>query len=298
MRDETIVTTVNPKVDETLTGGPRKRKDACLVVIYGQDLGRKYNIVGRELTIGRATTNDICLGQDAVSREHAVVIVDEHGVKIRDNESTNGTYVNDNKIGEAYLRDGDLVKVGRSIFKFLTGDNIESSYHEEIFRLSTVDGLTQVYNRRYFMETLERELSRARRYDRPLALIIFDIDHFKKCNDTYGHRAGDFVLRRIAELVNQRARKVDVVARYGGEEFAVILPEIDLRGANQFAEKIRTMIETEPFVFEGRRVPVTISVGVGELESSVANADDLIKTGDRRLYAAKAGGRNRVVFSD
>jgi diguanylate cyclase (GGDEF)-like protein len=293
VRDETIVTTVNPKVDETLPG--RKRKDACLVVIYGQDLGRKYNIVGHKLTIGRGTSNDICLSQDAVSREHAHVLVEPDAIKIRDNESTNGTYVNDNRVREAYLRDGDLVKVGRSIFKFLTGDNIESSYHEEIFRLSTVDGLTQVYNRRYFMETLERELSRARRYDRPLALLIFDIDHFKQCNDTYGHRAGDYVLRHIAEVINSRARKVDVVARYGGEEFAIILPEIDLAGADLFGEKIRKMVEAESFVFEGKKIAITVSIGVAELAAECANADDLIKTSDRRLYLAKEGGRNKVV---
>jgi diguanylate cyclase (GGDEF)-like protein len=294
MRDENQDTIVHQKIDET-QGPKAKRKDACLVVIYGQDLGRKYNLVGRDLRIGRATTNDICLGQDAVSREHAILVVDDVGVKIRDNDSTNGTYINDNKIHEAYLRDGDLVKVGRSIFKFLSGDNIESSYHEEIFRLSTVDGLTQVFNRRYFMETLERELSRARRYERPLALLIFDIDHFKLCNDTFGHRAGDFVLRRISELVTMRARKVDVVARYGGEEFAVILPEIDIVGAKLFAEKVRVLVEEENFTFEGRKIPVTISIGVADLDSLVANADDLIQTADRRLYAAKNSGRNRVV---
>ncbi len=293
VRDETIVTTVNHKVDETLPG--KKRKNACLVVIYGQDLGRKYNIAGNRLTIGRATSNDICLGQDAVSREHAHVLVEVDAIKIRDNESTNGTYVNDSRISETYLRDGDLVKVGRSIFKFLTGDNIESSYHEEIFRLSTIDGLTQVYNRRYFMETLERELSRARRYDRPLALLIFDIDFFKKCNDTYGHRAGDYVLRHIADSINSRARKVDVVARYGGEEFAIILPEIDVLGADLFAEKIRSLVEREVFSFEGKQISITLSIGVSELDPTCANADDLIKCADRRLYIAKDTGRNKVV---
>jgi diguanylate cyclase (GGDEF)-like protein len=294
MRDQTIVTVINPDKDST-TGGPRKPKDACLVVIYGQDLGRKYNITGGEITVGRATSNDICLSQDAVSRVHARLIIDEQGVRLRDNESTNGTYVNDNKIHEAYLQDGDLVKIGRSIFKFLTGENIESSYHEEIFRLSTVDGLTQVYNRRYFMETLERELSRARRYERPLGLLIFDIDHFKKTNDTFGHRAGDHVLRRVADLVTEDARKVDVVSRYGGEEFTVILPEVGLEGARLFAEKIRKLIETEDFSFEGRKIPVNISIGVAELDESIAAADDMIKTADRRLYAAKEGGRNRTV---
>jgi two-component system cell cycle response regulator len=132
------------------------------------------------MTIGRGTLNDICVSQDSVSRTHAILRATTTACGIRDNESTNGTYVNDHKVHEAYLKDGDLVKIGRSIFKFLTGDNIESLYHEEIYRLSTVDGLTQIFNKRYFLETLERELSRARRYDRPLALVMFDIDYFKR----------------------------------------------------------------------------------------------------------------------
>ena len=295
MRDETIVTVIH-KVEDT--GMQRRKKDACIVVIYGAELGRKYAIEGREMTIGRATVNDICVSQDSVSRTHATIMVDEHGVKIRDNVSTNGTYVNDHKIHEVYLKDGDLIKVGRSIFKFLTGDNIESSYHEEIYRLSTVDGLTQIFNKRYFIETLERELSRARRYDRPLALMMFDIDHFKKCNDTYGHRAGDHVLRHMADLVRQRARKVDVIARYGGEEFAVVLPEIDLAGAAQFGESLRKMVEDEEFVFEGRRIPLAVSVGVADLDPAIASADDLIKKADARLYRAKQNGRNRIIADD
>ncbi len=294
MRDETIVTVIH-KTDDS---GNRPKKEACLVVIYGAELGRKYHIDGREMTIGRGTLNDICVSQDSVSRTHATLRVEDAGIKLRDNESTNGTYVNDHKVHEAWLKDGDLVKIGRAIFKFLSGDNIESLYHEEIYRLSTVDGLTQIFNKRYFLETLERELSRARRYDRPLALVMFDIDYFKQCNDTYGHRAGDFVLREIADVVRERARKVDVLARYGGEEFALILPEIELKGATQFAEKIRIMLAEAKFVFEGRQIPVTISVGVAELTPDVATYDDLIKRADARLYKAKQTGRNRVVSVD
>ena len=122
MRDETIVTVINKSDDQ---GGNRPKKEACLVVIYGAELGRKYHIDGREMTIGRGTLNDICVSQDSVSRTHAMLRVEDAGIKIRDNESTNGTYVNDHKIHEAYLKDGDLIKVGRSIFKFLTGDNID-----------------------------------------------------------------------------------------------------------------------------------------------------------------------------
>lgn len=293
MRDETIVTVIN-KTDDGATKGPKK--EACLVVIYGAELGRKYHIDGRELTIGRGNLNDICVSHDSVSRTHATLRVEDHGVKLRDNESTNGTYVNDHKVHEAWLKEGDLIKIGRAIFKFLSGDNVESLYHEEIYRLSTVDGLTQIFNKRYFLETLERELSRARRYDRPLALVMFDIDHFKMCNDNFGHRAGDFVLRQVADVVRERARKVDVLARYGGEEFAMILPEIDIRGATQLSEKIRGMIEESRFMFEGRHIPVTISIGVAELTQEIATYDDLIKRADARLYKAKQSGRNCVVF--
>lgn len=292
MRDETIVTVIH-KVEG---GGPTKPRNACLVVIYGPELGRKYNIEGSEMTMGRSTANDICVPQDAVSRHHATIVRDEQGVRLRDNRSTNGTYVNDQRIGgDVWLKEGDQVRVGRSIFKFLSGENIESQYHEEIYKLSTVDMLTQVYNKRHFMEKLEGELSRARRYERPLSLLMFDIDHFKKCNDTYGHRAGDAVLREVAMSVDDRARKVDIVARYGGEEFAVILPEVDLAGATTFAEKIRSMIAEKNFVFEGQEIPTTVSIGVSELEPSVANAEDLIQRADDRLYEAKRAGRNRVV---
>ena len=258
---------------------------------------RKYSIEGRGSASVEAPSTTSWWDRSP-SRKHAFVIVDESGVKIRDNESTNGTYVNDNKVHETYLRDGDLIKIGRSMFKFLAGDNIESSYHDEIYRLSTIDALTQVFNRRYFQETLTRELSRARRYDRPLALLLFDIDFFKRVNDTYGHRAGDLVLRRIAELVQQRARKVDVVARYGGEEFAVILPEVDTSGGRQFAEKIRRMVEEEPFAFEGQTIQCTISAGVAELTASMANAEELVGRADARLYRAKETGRNRTIAVD
>lgn len=295
MRDETIVTIINHRDD---TGTHRRPKDACLVVISGTDLGRKYTIGPREMTVGRATTSDICVSHDSVSRTHAKIVTDEQGIKLRDNESTNGTYVNDGKIQETYLRDGDFIKVGRQIFKFLSGDNIESAYHEEIYRLSTVDGLTQIFNKRYFVEALDREINRARRYGRALSLMMFDIDHFKRCNDTHGHRAGDHVLRQIADLVRKRARAADIVARYGGEEFAVILPEVDVRGAAQFADAVRQAIGREVIQFESRTIPVTISVGVAQLDAAIKRPDDLVSCADARLYKAKEGGRNRVIWCD
>src|SRR5512135_1724387 len=176
-RSKTVVTVIS-KIAERPVG-----KDACLVVIYGLELGRKYNLESPNVIIGRSSKSDVQIDQESVSRNHAKIINTGKSIILRDLGSTNGTYVNDELIDEYVLRDGDFIKVGRTIFKFLSGNNIENAYHEEIYRLTTIDGLTQIYNKRYFLETLEREIGRAQRYGRDLSLIMFDIDHFKQVND-------------------------------------------------------------------------------------------------------------------
>jgi len=202
--------------------------------------------------------------------------------------------VNDEPIEEYTLRDGDFIKIGRTIFKFLTGGNIENAYHEEIYRLTTIDGLTQISNKRHFLETLEREIARGQRYRRPLSLVMFDLDHFKTINDTFGHLAGDYVLKHLASAVKQRIRREDVFARYGGEEFAIVLPEISISAAMTLAEKIRQLVERHEFRFEKTKIAVTISVGVASTDDRDLDAETLIKLADEQLYAAKAGGRNQV----
>jgi diguanylate cyclase (GGDEF)-like protein len=209
-------------------------------------------------------------------------------------KSTNGTYVNDVVIREQCLNDGDQVQIGRSILKFMTGENVEVQYHEEIYRLMTVDGLTQVYNRRYFNEALEREFNRSKRYQRALALIAFDIDFFKRVNDTLGHLAGDNLLRQIATAVKPRLRREDIFARTGGEEFAVLLPEITLEGARTTAEKIRRIVEMTTFRSDQHVVRSTISLGVAALNEGHDTPEALYKSADERLYEAKQTGRNRA----
>lgn len=288
-RNKTVVTVIS-RISERPVG-----KEACLVVIYGLDLGKKYNLDKPSLIIGRSSKADIQIDQESVSRNHCKIINTGKTIMMRDLGSTNGTYINDELIDEYVLRDGDFIKIGRSIFKFLSGNNIENAYHEEIYRLTTVDGLTQIYNKRYFLETLEREIGRAQRYRRELSLIIFDIDHFKKINDTYGHLAGDHVLKHLALVIKSRIRREDILARYGGEEFAIILPEIDHENAAQFAEKIRRLIEKAVFKFEETEIPVTISIGVAEYGTAQGTVSDFIKMSDDKLYEAKMQGRNRVV---
>ncbi|WP_224369969.1 GGDEF domain-containing protein [Hyalangium versicolor] len=288
-QNETVVTAISKISDRPLN------LDAALVVIYGLDLGRKHDLKQPEVTIGRSSKADICVDQEAVSRNHAQITNSKKGVRIKDLGSTNGTFVNDELVeGERHLRNGDLVKIGRTIFKYIAGGNIEAAYHDEIYRLTTMDGLTQVHNRRYFDEQIDRELSRSRRYERVLSLVMMDIDYFKQINDEHGHLAGDYVLKQLASTVRTKIRREDVFARYGGEEFAIILPEIDLKGAKLLSEKVRQLIAKQHFSFDKNHIPVTVSVGVATLQPQHREAADLVRAADAKLYDAKTGGRNRV----
>jgi diguanylate cyclase (GGDEF)-like protein len=275
-------------------------EQACLVLIYppGVDLGRRYELAGLDdVIIGRGADCSIQVDRDSVSRKHAKVTRSPSSGdlwQVQDLGSTNGTYVNDAQITQCSLRDGDLLKIGNAIFKFLVGGNIESSYHEEIYRMTIMDGLTGAYNKRYFIENLEKEIPRCTRHQRPLSLLMFDIDHFKRINDEHGHLTGDFVLREMARRVKTRVRKEEVFARYGGEEFALVLPETTNEQAAKVAEDIRRIVAAEPFDFEGDRIPVTISLGVGTIEQEVS-PEAFIRIADENLYKAKRSGRNRVV---
>jgi two-component system, cell cycle response regulator len=272
-------------------------EQACLVLIYpaGAELGKRYELAGaKEITIGRGADCDIQVDRDSVSRRHAKVTRQGAGWMVQDLGSTNGSYVNDAQITQYGLRDGDLLKIGNAIFKFLVGGNIETAYHEEIYRMTIIDGLTQAYNKRYFVENLEKEIPRCTRHQRPLSLVMFDIDHFKKINDEHGHLTGDYVLKELARRVRTRVRKEEVFARYGGEEFALTLPETSREQAMKVSEDLRRLVSAESFDFEGDRIPVTISLGVGTIVNEVA-ADAFIKMADDNLYKAKRAGRNRVV---
>jgi diguanylate cyclase (GGDEF)-like protein len=278
------------------SSGPSYRGPAVLVVIHGEELGRRHVLDAPETTIGSAPTSDIRVSHETVSPSHAVIVSDDQGRRIEDAGSGNGTWVNDRKLdGPTPLADGDIVKVGRVILKFLTGENREGSYHEEMYRRSTRDDLTTAFTKQHLVDTLERELSRARRHGRRLSLVMLGIDGLKRCNDTYGHRAGDQVLRRTTELVREHARKLDVVGRWHGDELVIVLPDLELKGAVELAEAIREGIERHRFEYEGREIDVTVSVGVAELEAGVADADALIDVVAGRLRRAKQLGRNRVV---
>jgi diguanylate cyclase (GGDEF)-like protein len=271
--------------------------ESCLVMIAGPFLGKKYPLVDDdEFTLGRDEKNFIVVDMDNVSRRHCAVVHRNNRFFVKDLGSTNGSYLNDEEIREEQpLRSGDLVKVGSAIFKFLSGGNIEQQYYEEIYTLTICDGLTQIHNKRYFLEFLERELGRCQRYHRALSLMMFDIDHFKQINDTSGHLAGDYVLRELAAIIKPSVRKEECFARYGGEEFAYVTPESGIENTRKLAEKLRRRIEDHAFTFEGKVIPVTTSIGVAELTPEVTEPLQFIKVADANLYRAKKTGRNRVV---
>ncbi|MFV8756434.1 diguanylate cyclase [Nannocystaceae bacterium ST9] len=291
VREPTVVTTLR-SLEEVA------RRPACLVVIHGDNIGNKCDLIpgAPAIAIGRARSNEICVDHRSVSRRHVELVVDDTGVKLTDLRSTNGTLVNDQLVsGSVYLRDGDRIKVGRTVLKFISGNNVEAALHEQLYTMTRYDALTGVFNRRSFDEKLEEEVARAHRYGRALALMLFDIDHFKRCNDTWGHRAGDHVLRGVAQLVQDRVRKHDFVARYGGEEFAVILVEFDQPAPEVFADEIRRLIEQHPFEFEGNAIPTTISIGLIEWNPGYKSGAQLVEAADKLLYQAKHAGRNRVM---
>ena len=291
---ETVVTVVTQGLGERV----RPSGQACLVVFYGANIGRRYFLDRPEQIIGRSESANIQVDQDSISRQHCKIVNSAGRFTLFDMGSTNGTFVNDEAAEERELRDGDVIRLGQTIFKYLSGSNIESKFHEEIYRLTTIDGLTQAYNKRYFQETLERELNRAMRYGRAMSLVMFDIDHFKQINDTHGHLAGDYVLRELANIVSQNIRREDVFARYGGEEFALVLPEVELEGAAQVCEKLRAKIEEKHFMFAQKRIKVTVSLGIRtatRAEQDITGTD-FIAQADAKLYQAKQSGRNRVCY--
>lgn len=272
--------------------------EACLVLIYppGPEMGKRFVLDRPEIVLGRGTDCDIQVDRDSVSRRHAKVFKEASQWLVQDLNSTNGSYVNDAQITRSPLGDGDFLKIGAAIFKFLSGANVEVSYHEEIYRMTIIDGLTGTHNKRYFLEFLDREIARCQRYGRPLSLIMFDIDHFKQVNDEHGHLTGDYVLREMARRLLSRIRREELLARYGGEEFAAVLPETGREGALEFAEQVRQIIGREPFEFEGDRLPITISVGIATLEGGEpVDPGAFIKIADENLYKAKRLGRDRVV---
>nr|WP_295382804.1 GGDEF domain-containing protein [Pseudoxanthomonas sp.] len=281
-----------------LSDGPRpsRSRSACVVVIQGEGLGRRADIDAQPVVVGRSREADLHIPHRSVSRLHCQVWRDGDQYRVRDLDATNPTRLNDRPIQEAVLADGDHLTLGECILKFISHASVEAHYHEEIYQLATHDALTDLYNRRHFIEAVDREIARAMRHQRPLAMCIIDVDLFKPINDRYGHISGDNVLRQIAGILRRHVRNDDSAARIGGEEFAVLLPECDDDAAFGFAERLRQAVADAVFKPGGDAQSITVSIGIAALMPHRDTCSRMMAAADAALYRAKSEGRNRVCI--
>jgi two-component system, cell cycle response regulator len=272
-----------------------KSAPPLLVVISGRPLGKNFLLNKEKMVLGRDLVADISIAETSISRKHTEFHVTADGIMCRDLGSTNGTFINDEKIDVRKLEDGDLIRCGNTILKFLREGNIENVHHVKMYESSSTDALTGALNKKQISDLIADEFQRSSSKNLPFSLLMLDIDHFKKINDTHGHPAGDYVLTATASLIKDKmTRGQDALGRYGGEEFALILRETPLRIAVDIAERIRLAIEKNAYQFEEKLIPVTMSIGVASLDSTSKSPEDLIATADKALYDAKNQGRNRV----
>jgi len=274
-----------------------RKNSAYLICVTGSSVGKMFKLTQPEMVIGRSNEADISINDDGISRRHAKIVVRPDGsVNIVDLGSTNGTFYDGNRVDVHSLRDGDKIQIGSTtILKFSYQDNLDEQYQKNLYESATRDPMTRVYNKKYFADTFRKDFSYCLRHRVPLSLVILDVDHFKKVNDTYGHQAGDFVLTKLATKIAETIRTEDVFARYGGEEFVLLLRECEEDKGFIFCERIRRLIESTDFSFETKKIPVTVSLGLATLsDAEYPGPDEMIAAADKYLYRAKQSGRNRV----
>lgn len=275
-------------------------QSAFLIMISAKSaagIGRMHKLDKSEVVLGRSSECQFQVDDDGISRRHAKVCLAPDGkFQVIDLGSTNGTYLNGTRVDSAVLKDGDKIQIGsNTVVKFSLQDQLDEQYQRSIYESATRDGLTRIFNKKYFLDTLRKEFAYCLRHRVPLSVLMFDVDHFKKINDNHGHQAGDYVLARIAQRINETIRTEDVFSRYGGEEFAIMLRESTEEQGYICAERCRRAIDGADFVFGNTPMRVTISLGIASLlDSDYTNPEDLIAAADRYLYRAKKAGRNRV----
>ena len=293
----------------TIVGGDtfRARMDEatktppCLVMLEGPAgyVGKQWPIDKTDLIIGRSMTSTIFVDDRSVSKSHAKISLSNGDVFILDLESTNRTVVNDDTLPPLVpmkLNANDQVKTGNVLFKFLESGSIEAHAMEQLQTKSEKDPLTGAYNKGALHMKGAESFKRAKLLKVPMSIAVFDIDHFKKVNDTYGHSAGDYVLKELAQVVSMKLIRLDdYFARYGGEEFVVVLFGSNLIQACEIGERLRTTIEGHQFSYQGQKMPLTISVGVGTIEPSMSTWEEMFTKADNALYESKRSGRNRVT---
>ena len=275
---------------------------AYLIIIRGGMPGKMLRVVEGGASLGRSSENSFVFYDNTVSRQHATVLIDRRGsVSITDQSSTNGTFVNGQRLEPLHARrltEGDRIQLGTSvILKLVFLDPSDERFQHEMFERTVRDGMTGLYNRAYFLNQVGGLSSRNAALGIGMAILMIDVDHFKRVNDRYGHLAGDCVLRGVAQVIREATRTEDLVARYGGEEFVVALPVSSPDLAIERAEQIRSSLAGRSIRAGECELRVTVSIGVAVASAMHAQGElELIEAADRALYQAKSEGRNRVVL--
>lgn len=278
-----------------------KATDPVLIVIRGSLQGKKYSLKGGvKFVMGRDKTAEIQIEDGNVSRQHSQIVREGDQIFIEDLGSRNGTFVNDEVIGTARkaLEKEDMIKVGSTILKYLPAGTLETLYHINLTNAASMDKLTGLYNRKYINEVLDAEFKRAKALHSDLSVVLFDIDNFKKINDTHGHPAGDYVLSTLgAQVKASGLRERDLAGRWGGEEFIVVMAHSSGDQAMEVSERIRKKIEAHKFEYDGKIISVTVSLGVAYLKKDYHEGNDIYKAADKALYESKHGGKNRSTMA-
>lgn len=274
-------------------------KPAALLVLGGSLNGTLFDLDAAVVSIGRSPETTIPLEFDGISREHMLVKAVGEIHTVEDTGSRNGTFLNNDKITvPTELQKGDIIKLGNIALKYLPKGDTERLTYDKLYLEANTDGHTGCFNKTYFNNALEMQLKKAKVTGSPLSLLILDIDHFKKLNDTFGHDAGDFVLKEMANLIRGDGVREnhDIFARYGGEEFCIIFPQTTLKQSFEIAGRLRKLVEEHHFIYDGKRLEVTASIGLADYREGVNIGSDLFKRADESVYKAKEKGRNRVIF--
>ncbi len=273
-------------------------KPAALVVVGGELNGTIFDLQQDITTVGRNADCTITLEFQGISRVHFQIkeLGSEH--LIEDSGSKNGSFLNNKIVDKATaLEKGDIIKIGSIALKYLPQGDPERLTYDKLTLDANTDGLTGCYNKSFFNNAIDLEVKKCKLTGIPLSLILFDLDHFKHLNDNYGHDAGDYVLKEMANLLKGNAvRSSDVFARYGGEEFVILMPTTNLKNAYEIAERLRKLVENHKFIYDEKRLPVAASIGVADYRQGVLNGTDLFRRADNAVYKAKEGGRNQVQF--
>lgn len=272
-------------------------QEPFLVAISGRETGKAIPLKQRHLKVGREPDCDIVIDSPQISRHHAELLWENSQLKIKDLGSTNGVFVNGQKVQESFLHNGDKILFGNQMyFKIIYQDTVDQNYQQSLFKAATTDALTGLYNKRYFMELLEKEFSYSRRSFQNLSLILMDIDHFKQINDTYGHIAGDKILKSLGQLLSSQIRLENTACRFGGEEFALILRGASSQQACLVADRLRTLIAQRKVMGKSKEIHFTVSLGVATFNgNNFANSEEFLMRADELLYSAKQRGRNQFV---